>query len=118
MANPTGTYDTDKAEDSVALFLEMRYQHHEPWNSENLLQTTREDLAKLESDFARYLSDEVETSKGYKEKVSELMERIGWTTPRLFHSPKPTDSWRSISLTLENSFMFQYPAFPWLAEPR
>lgn len=76
LANPTGTYDPDKAEDSVALFLEMRYQHHEPWNSENLLQITREDLAKLESDFDRYLSDEVETSKGYKEKVSELMSEI------------------------------------------
>ena len=76
LANPTRTYDTGKVEDSVALFLEMRYQHHEPWNSENLLQITREDLAKLESDFDRYLSDEVETSKGYKEKVSELMSEI------------------------------------------
>ena len=63
-------------EDSVALFLEMRYQHHGPWNSENLLQITREDLAKLESDFDRYLSHEVETSKDYKEKVGELMSEI------------------------------------------
>ncbi|WP_079535767.1 AbiH family protein [Phoenicibacter congonensis] len=76
LANPTGFYDTDKVEDSVALFLEKRYQHHGPWNSENLLQITREDLAKLESDFDRYLWDEVETSKGYKEKVGELMSEI------------------------------------------
>ena len=76
LANPTRTYDTDKVEDSVALFLEMRYQHHGPWNSENLLQITREDLAKLESDFDRYLSHEVETSKDYKEKVGELMSEI------------------------------------------
>ena len=76
LANPTRTYDTDKAEDSVALFLEMRYQHHGPWNSANLLQITREDLTKLESDFDRYLSNEVETSKGYKEKVGELMSEI------------------------------------------
>lgn len=76
LANPTGTYDTDKAEDSVALYLEMRYPHHEPWNIENLLQLTREDLAKLESDFDRYLSHEVETSKDYKEKAGELMSEI------------------------------------------
>lgn len=76
LANPTGRYDTNKVEDSVALFLDMRYQHHGPWNSENLLQVTREDLAKLESDFDRYLSDEVETSKGYKEKVGKLMSEI------------------------------------------
>lgn len=76
LANPTGTYDTDKAEDSVALYLEMRYPHHEPWNLENLLQLTREDLAKLESDFDRYLSHEVETSKDYKEKAGELMSEI------------------------------------------
>ena len=76
LANPTRTYDTDKVEDSVALFLEMRYQHHGPWNSENLLQITREDLAKLESDFDRYLSHEVETSKDYKEKAGKLMSEI------------------------------------------
>lgn len=76
LANPTETYDTDKAEDSVSLFLEMRYPHHEPWNSENLLQITREDLAKLESDFDRYLSHEVETSKDYKEKAGKLMSEI------------------------------------------
>lgn len=76
LANPTRTYDTGKVEDSVALFLKMRYQHHGPWNSENLLQITREDLTKLESDFDRYLSHEVETSKDYKEKVGELMSEI------------------------------------------
>ena len=76
LANPTGFYDTDKVEDSVALFLEKRYQHHEPWNSENVLQITREDLAKLESDFDRYLSHEVETSKDYREKAGKLMSEI------------------------------------------
>lgn len=76
LSNPTGSYDSTKIEDSVALFLENRFRHHEPWNSEALLQVTREDLAKLESDFDRYLSNEVETSKGYKEKVGKLMSEI------------------------------------------
>ena len=76
LSNPTGTYDTTKVEDAVALFLAKRHPHQRQWSSDILLQITREDLSALETDFGNYLLNEVKTSRDYKDNVGKLMAEI------------------------------------------
>lgn len=76
LMNPTGTYDTTKAEDTIALFLANHHPYQRQWDSDTLLQITREDLSTLESDFGNYLLNEVKTSRDYKENVRRLMSEV------------------------------------------
>lgn len=76
LSSPTGTYDTTKVEDAVALFLAKSHPHQRQWSSDALLQITREDLSALETDFGNYLLNEVKTSRDYKDNVGKLMSEI------------------------------------------
>lgn len=76
LSNPTRCYDTSKAEEAAALYLEHRHSDRDSWSQSDLLHVMRDDLAKLESDFGHYLATEVDETRGYGTNADRLMSEI------------------------------------------
>lgn len=91
------------SEQEVALFLKYIYGQG-PWEHAELLDSLLEELHKLEDEFTRYLSDKVEGTEGYSDKLSRVLHGVVFDEPGMGQTQKLESSILNFNYTTPSAF--------------